>query len=103
MNLNMDSVYADFKNESKSLLEVAEKAVLEFEEGDQEAVNRIFRAAHTIKGNCGLFDLPKTKALSHSWETMLGEMRNGKIPPTTEIVDLNLECIDRVRRLLEQW
>ena len=38
---------------------------------DEQLVNRVFRAAHSIKGGAGFFDLLKIKELAHRTENVL--------------------------------
>jgi HPt (histidine-containing phosphotransfer) domain-containing protein len=49
--------------------------------GDRSALDEIFRFVHTVKGNCGFFDLPRLAALSHAAEDALAEVRAGKRTP----------------------
>ncbi|MBQ1765609.1 MAG: Hpt domain-containing protein, partial [Aquincola sp.] len=59
--MNLDQALQTFIVESRELLEQMEDALLSLgqldEAGTSEAVNAIFRAAHTIKGSSGLFGL----------------------------------------------
>ena len=44
---------------------------------DRARLDAIFRFVHTVKGNCGFFDLPRLEALSHAAEDALAEVRAG--------------------------
>lgn len=92
-----------FITESIDLLNVAEESILSLEKGfDQEKVDQLFRAIHTIKGNSGLFDLTKIKELSHVFENVLTRVRSREIEPTVEMVDLFLLSVDRLRQLVDK-
>ena len=56
--MNIDQVMHTFIAESRELLEQMENALLAAHE-DPDAVNAIFRAAHTIKGSAGMFGLDR--------------------------------------------
>ena len=46
--------------------------------GDAELLHRIFRAAHTIKGNCAMFGLAAEAEFTHGVESLLDALREGK-------------------------
>ncbi|GIX41169.1 MAG: hypothetical protein KatS3mg129_0902 [Leptospiraceae bacterium] len=99
--------------ESLELLDIAEKNILELErqclnkfnrdlkENEQEYINQLFRAIHTIKGNSGLFELDKIKQLSHIFENLLSKLRDSEIPITRELIDSSLLGIDRLREIIQ--
>jgi len=91
-----------FIAESRSLLEEMEAALLRLEEAsdDGEAINAVFRAAHTIKGSAGLFGLDEIVAFTHRAETVLDKTRDGHIAVTGDLTDLLLECCDHISRLI---
>jgi two-component system chemotaxis sensor kinase CheA len=84
--MNLDQVLQTFIVESRELLEDMENALLavEQEEIKTEMVNAIFRAAHTIKGSAGLFGLDHIVAFTHIVESVLDQVRDGKIEMTPE-------------------
>jgi len=61
---------------------------------DEEAVNAVFRAAHSIKGSAGMFGFTDITALTHEAETLLDRVRKLELPLTVEIVDALLETRD---------
>lgn len=92
-----------FISESTDLLDQAEESVLTLEKGfEQDRVDQLFRAIHTIKGNSGLFDLGRIKELAHIFESVLSKVRSREILPDVETIDLFLLSIDRLRRMIEQ-
>lgn len=102
MSVNFDSIMNDFINESNELLDKAESDVLYLEKNgfDQDVVNRIFRAIHTIKGNSGLFELGQVSKLAHAFETVLNHLRNGQLEIKMDLVDLSLSGVDRLREMI---
>ena len=69
-------------------------------EPDDEAINTIFRAAHSIKGGAGTFGFKTVTDFTHILETLLEEMRSGQRLVTREAVDLLLMSVDQLGQLL---
>lgn len=46
---------------------------------DAAAINSVFRAIHSIKGNAGFFGLTAIKKFAHSLENTLDDVRNGRL------------------------
>jgi two-component system chemotaxis sensor kinase CheA len=65
-------------------------------------VNKVFRAAHSIKGASGFFGLTKVKELAHKAETVLDMMRSKKMPPNAEITNLLLAAFDQLREMINK-
>ncbi len=70
---------------------------------DDEAINAIFRAAHSIKGASGTFGFQVITDFTHHLETLLDEVRAHKrgLPP--EDIDLYLQSVDYLRSMLEAY
>lgn len=90
-----------FLVESYENLAQAEKDILNLEEsGEQESLNRIYRAVHSIKGNCGFLAFSKLEALAHAGESLLGNLRDRKQDLTPEIATNLLQTVDAIRAIL---
>lgn len=91
-----------FMAEARGLLEEMELGLLSLEQqpDDKEAINAVFRAAHTIKGSAGLFGLDDIVAFTHHAETLLDKIRDGDIQLNSELVGLFLQCRDHIDGLL---
>lgn len=89
--------------ESRDLLQQMEEALLTLEQNpeDEEKINAIFRAAHTIKGSAGLFGLDFIISFTHVAESVLDKVRNGQVPVTEEIIALFLEVGDFISKLID--
>ena len=68
---------------------------------DEELVNKVFRAAHSIKGGAGFMGLDHIKELSHKMENVLGMIREREMIPNPEIVNILLLASDALRNLLK--
>lgn len=102
MNMEIDENLSIFISESNELLEDMESALLDLEAqpDDQESINRVFRAAHTIKGNAGLFGYDQIIDFTHVIESLLVEVRNGIIPITSELVSLLMRGKDIISSMV---
>ncbi len=80
----------------------AEGAVLVLEKApdSSEDINKIFRAFHTIKGAAAFMNLEDVKEVTHNAETMMDMARKGTMKVTPALIDVMLQSIDAVRRLL---
>jgi len=94
--MNLDDALQTFITESRELLGDMENALLNIDlAGDQsEAINAIFRAAHTIKGSAGLFSLDHIVAFTHVVESLLDAVREGRVVLNDEMITLLLSCCD---------
>ena len=92
-----------FFEESSEHLTTIEDGLLHLEQrpDDLDLLNRIFRAAHSIKGNSGMFGFTAVGQFTHKMETLLDQLRNGKFSVTPEITDILLRSTDQLKLLIE--
>ncbi|MCW7752419.1 chemotaxis protein CheW [Desulfobotulus sp. H1] len=69
---------------------------------DEDLVNNVFRAAHSIKGGAGFMGLGTIKDLSHNLENILGLVRSRELVPTAETISVLLQAFDRLRELIQE-
>lgn len=81
----------------------AEAALLDLEANpeDGEAINRVFRAFHTIKGTSGFLDLFLNQEIAHRAETILSRARDGEIRISGGYADVVLESCDALKTMIE--
>ncbi len=95
----------DFVAESREHLETIEEDFLTLEKQkdnpDQELVNKVFRAIHTIKGCAGFVGMKKINELAHVMETLLSMIRNDEIKPELKFVDPLLKGVDCLNSMLD--
>ena len=96
----MNDLLEQFLVETRELVQSATDDLLALEgtPGDAEAVNRVFRAFHTLKGSVGLFDFPPWFALLHAAEDGLSAARAGSVVVDAKLIDLSLETLDATAR-----
>jgi len=92
----MMEMRASFFVECEELLEALQDglAALEAGEEDNETVNVVFRAVHSIKGGAGAFALHDLVRFAHRFETMLDELRSGVLSAEPPLVRLAFSCAD---------
>lgn len=99
-----DDLLKEFINECREHLVTIETDLLTLEEGgvniDEPLVNKVFRAAHSIKGGSGFFGLNNVKELSHKAETVLDMIRSRKMVPNSEVTNILLAAFDKLRELI---
>jgi two-component system chemotaxis sensor kinase CheA len=99
-----DDILKEFVAEAREHLATIEADLLAIEdmgaEIDEDLVNKVFRAAHSIKGASGFFGLERIKELAHKAETVLDLIRSRKLAPNAEITNLLLGAFDKLREMV---
>ncbi|WP_281556153.1 chemotaxis protein CheA [Thalassomonas sp. RHCl1] len=101
--MDLDPVIQTFLIEAKEQLEEMEEKLLSLEQdpGDIEAVNAVFRAAHTIKGSGGMFGFEHLVAFTHEVESVLMRMRKEELAIDQLLISVLLSCSDHIRVLVD--
>ena len=68
--------------------------ILENEPENEDTINEIFRAAHSLKGMAGTMGYKRMQALTHDMENVFSEIRNGKMKVTSQLVDVLFQTLD---------
>src|SRR5213078_400087 len=99
----MNDLINDFIAETRDMAQALSGAIVAWEATpqDRERLDEIFRFVHTVKGNCGFFDLPRLEQSSHAAAGALAEVRAGNRVADTSLVDAVLAVIDRIGELVE--
>jgi two-component system chemotaxis sensor kinase CheA len=102
MDLDLAQFHSSFFEESFEALDGMEAALLALDVGapDPERVNSIFRVAHSIKGGAGMFGFKDVTSFTHTLETLLDELRSGRMQVTRPISDQLLLSVDVLRAML---
>jgi two-component system chemotaxis sensor kinase CheA len=95
---------AGFMDEAADMLHQFEQALLVMETSpeDAENLNAAFRAAHTIKGTAGLFGCDHVVTFTHEVETLMEQLRSGRIAVTEAISAALLEGRDQMGALIDE-
>lgn len=98
----MIEIRASFFVECEELLEALQDGLqaLEDETGDAETINIVFRAVHSIKGGAGAFGLEALVRFAHRFETVLEEVRAGRMLPDQNAVKIFFQSGDHLSDLV---
>lgn len=94
-----DDIQTIFFVECEEALEAAEAGLTACREGthDDETINAVFRAVHSIKGGAGAFGYMPMQAFTHEFESLLSDVRDGTVAIEPGLVDLLLISLDTLR------
>lgn len=87
---------------SRENLDLMDRMLLALEQNPSnlEAVEEIFRAAHTLKGMSGTMGFEKIAHLTHEMENILDKLRSKQMAVTPQIIDVIFETFDVLRTLV---
>ncbi|MEA2063538.1 MAG: chemotaxis protein CheA, partial [Gemmatimonadota bacterium] len=93
-----------FIEESQDNLSGIEEDLLAMDEDgeniDEDLVNKVFRAVHSIKGGAGFLGLEKIKDLAHGLENSLNLVRNKELVPVPDVVSVLLDAADLLTQMV---
>ena len=103
LDLNNEELLKDFFSEAEQQVENLESNILVIENDptNHDAIDEIFRAAHTLKGGSATVEMNELSGFTHAVEDLLDELRSGTIPVTEPVVDALLSAIDIIKAMLE--
>jgi len=98
----MKEIVDSFLVESNEILENLNNDLVELEKSpkDNELLNKIFRAFHTIKGTSGFLGLEKLTKVTHRCEDILNKLRKNEIQLNSDLMDVILVGYDKIRELI---
>ncbi len=87
---------------SRENLDTMDKMLLSLEQNpaNLDAIEEIFRAAHTLKGMSATMGFEKIAQLTHEMETILDKLRSREIGVTAVVIDIIFETFDVLRTLV---
>jgi len=99
----MDKQQQAYREEAYELLAELETSLLELEEtpNDEDLIDQVFRAMHTIKGSSAMFGFDAIATFTHEVETVFDLVRSGQMPVSKELVNLALKSRDQIQRMLD--
>lgn len=98
------SQYMDlFIDETKEHLQSLNEhvLVLEKEPDNEDTINEIFRAAHTLKGMSGTMGFVRMQRLTHDLENVFSEIRNGNMKANAKLIDVLFRGLDALESYLD--
>ncbi len=99
-----NAVLEQFLVESRDFLQTIGERILQLEKspGSAELMDDLFRAVHTLKGNCGLFDFPEMGRVLHAAEDVMTAVREQHLGYGQAVADRLLDGMDLVATLLDE-
>jgi len=99
----------DFLAEAEELLDRLNHGLLDLDKAiknqarqDPSVINDIFRAAHSLKGICGMFGFGEVGEVAHKMEDILDRLRLGKLKLTSQNLDLLFEVTEELRSIISR-
>lgn len=75
--------------------------ILEKEPENENTINEIFRAAHSLKGMAGTMGYKRMQKLTHDMENVFQEIRSGKMKVRSELTDCLFEGLDALQEYVD--
>jgi two-component system chemotaxis sensor kinase CheA len=99
---SLDQLKQTFFDECSEALQQIELGLPDIRDGagSEDTINAVFRSVHSVKGGAGIFGFEDLVKFAHVFETVLDEMRSGKLAATQEIVDTLLQANDVLTDLI---
>ena len=93
-----------FVSEARGHLDTFNELIvhLEDEAGDKEAIDELFRHAHSLKGMAATMGYSSIASLAHKMEDQLSRVRSGEFLFAPELADLWLESADSLSEMISQ-
>ena len=103
LDINNEELLKDFFTEAQSQVETLESNILviESDPSNHEAIDEIFRAAHTLKGGSATVEFTELAEFTHKVEDVLDELRSDRLEVSEDVVDLLLNSIDVIKAMLD--
>src|SRR5208337_514332 len=98
----MEEIVKEFLAESAEGLDLLDRNLvgLERDPESRERLAEIFRAVHTIKGSSGMLGYPMLESVAHAGESLLGQLRDGRLALHPALTSGLLAMVDALRGLL---
>jgi len=102
MNID-DEIKQDFLVEAGELFDLLNDQLAELNDNpqDEELLNAIFRAFHTIKGGAGFLELSAMVEVCHRAEDLFDLLRKDKIKVDSSLIDVIFQVLDVVGDMFE--
>jgi two-component system chemotaxis sensor kinase CheA len=92
-----------FLQEAEEQIQLLDRNILKMEKeaNDNNLLQEIFRAAHTIKGSSAMIGHTMMAQLAHAMESVLDQLRKKTMTVTADVIDALLNSLDLLRSLKE--
>ncbi len=102
MSFSLGEYQDIFLEEADEQLQELNESLLKMEKDaeDEETINSIFRAAHSLKSSAAFVGLNDLSELAHKMENLLQGVRDKTMRITPEIIDLLFKCFDNINAVI---
>jgi two-component system chemotaxis sensor kinase CheA len=97
----MNPLLEQYLQEVRENLKFVEQNIEELGSGDDELINSIFRAVHTIKGGSGIVEFDAVRNVTHSAEDLLDMLRSKQLQYKESMLDVLYDAFDEVLNLID--
>ncbi|HKL85986.1 MAG TPA: chemotaxis protein CheA [Treponemataceae bacterium] len=104
LDINNEELLKDFFSEAEQQVFTLESNILVIENDptNHDAIDEIFRAAHTLKGGSATVEMHELSGFTHVMEDLLDVIREGTVPVTGPVVDVLLTSLDIIKAMLAE-
>ena len=98
-----EELLKDYFSEAEQMIDNLESNILAIESdpSNHDAIDEIFRAAHTLKGNSAAVEFTEVAHFAHTMEDLLDEVCSDKVKVNEGIIDVLLNALDMIKAMLE--
>lgn len=103
LDANNEELLKDYFSEAELMVDNLESNILAIENDptNHDAIDEIFRAAHTLKGNSATVEFSEISTFAHTMEDLLDEVRSDRVKVNEDVVDTLLNALDIIKAMLE--
>jgi len=100
----MEAIVAEFIEEGNEKADQVERNLIQLEKnpGSPDLVAEVFRDLHSLKGATSFLGFSKLCTLTHTGESLLARLRDGKLTLTAEVTTALLALVDAIRTILTE-
>jgi len=102
LDINNEELLKDFFSEAEQQVFTLESNILVIENdpSNHDAIDEIFRAAHTLKGGSATVEMHELSGFTHVMEDLLDAIRDGTVSVNEKVVDILLQALDCIKAML---
>ncbi len=88
-----------FLDESQEHIQALNDNLLTLEQDpeNEDSINEIFRAAHSLKGMAGTMGYKRLQRLTHDTEDVFSAIRSGQMKVTSSLIDILFQALDAIQ------
>lgn len=103
LDINNEELLKDFFSEAEQQVFTLESNILVIENdpSNHDAIDEIFRAAHTLKGGSATVEMHELSGFTHVIEDLLDVIRSGSVKINENVVNVLLKSLDVIKAMLE--